>query len=538
VTPQPRCRATSILIRARYDDTGASLILALIFITVVALVLGSILAFSGTSVRTTVALRTQATTQYSADGAAKIAINQLRKGTGSISSCVQGNGHLQLPNFHAGQTGSPAVSSYVSCERDAAASEDGFLDNPDTGPGVALLTLGTGSDGLTITSNASSNNAPNEIDVDGGIFSNTSITSSGVPVKNTWTPPADHPDAKSFITARSGCSATVQPQPPGSSTVDTDCTIGSAYDPNGVDPGTLVGPGTSYDKPGAQPAGTVGDCNKAKKYRVLTPGTYTDITKLEDLRCANGNGQASYVYFSPGVYIFNFTGNDKVWDVPSSSYLIAGTLVTGLDPGETPSDMTNACVGPDSSTARPRTSTDPGTGVEFVFLGDSGMKVDAKGNDGANVAICAAPSTSGPPIAIYAPRAGDADAGNTSVLTTADCPKCDMSVAGAVYAPARSLDVTFNNRSTKSFASAIIARSVKVTVSASAKFNGTPLRLAGGLDHGYGSPTPVNFMVLDVYTCSTTSCDDHTGRLALRSRIQVNGWVNRTTDILSWAEQR
>ena len=61
------------------DDTGATLVLALILITVVALVIGALLSFADTSVRVTVALRSQAAAIYGSDGAAQAAITALRR---------------------------------------------------------------------------------------------------------------------------------------------------------------------------------------------------------------------------------------------------------------------------------------------------------------------------------------------------------------------------------------------------------------------------------------------------------------------------
>ena len=64
--------------RAAGDDTGASLVIALIMITVVALVVGSVLLFSDTGIRATVGLRSQASEAYSADSAAQVAVDKLR----------------------------------------------------------------------------------------------------------------------------------------------------------------------------------------------------------------------------------------------------------------------------------------------------------------------------------------------------------------------------------------------------------------------------------------------------------------------------
>src|SRR3954447_6488435 len=67
-------------LRRLRDDDGAILIIAIIVVTVVALVVGAVLTRGDGSVRATVALRQVAGTTYAADGAAQVAINDLRTG--------------------------------------------------------------------------------------------------------------------------------------------------------------------------------------------------------------------------------------------------------------------------------------------------------------------------------------------------------------------------------------------------------------------------------------------------------------------------
>ncbi len=62
------------------DESGASLIFALIIISVIALVSAGVLTLGDTSVRSTVLLRERASAAYAGDAAAEIAINQLRNG--------------------------------------------------------------------------------------------------------------------------------------------------------------------------------------------------------------------------------------------------------------------------------------------------------------------------------------------------------------------------------------------------------------------------------------------------------------------------
>ena len=66
------------LVESPADDRGAALLMVLIIVLVISLVGAALLTFADTSIRTTVALRSQGAAVYAADGAAQIAVNQLR----------------------------------------------------------------------------------------------------------------------------------------------------------------------------------------------------------------------------------------------------------------------------------------------------------------------------------------------------------------------------------------------------------------------------------------------------------------------------
>ena len=71
------------------DDRGASLVLALVFVTVVSLVIMATLTFADTSMRATIALRGNVAQTAAAQGAAQVAINELRTSTyvGTDGNC-------------------------------------------------------------------------------------------------------------------------------------------------------------------------------------------------------------------------------------------------------------------------------------------------------------------------------------------------------------------------------------------------------------------------------------------------------------------
>src|SRR6478672_3453996 len=122
------------------DDDGAILVIAMIIVTSVALVVGAVLTRGDGSLRATVALRQVAGTTYAADGAAQVAINDLRAGywdpaatvtkpsgwafnnaTGTGCFGYNGDGStidgLQLPGFYpaAKSSGEGPTSAYVTC---------------------------------------------------------------------------------------------------------------------------------------------------------------------------------------------------------------------------------------------------------------------------------------------------------------------------------------------------------------------------------------------------------------------------------------
>ncbi|HEX8093118.1 MAG TPA: hypothetical protein VF542_04755, partial [Jatrophihabitans sp.] len=146
------------------DDTGATLVLALILITVVAVVVGAVLSFGDSSVRVTVALRGQAAGVYGSDGAAQAAITALRlspfnnnTSSPTYPKCFGAGATgdtLQLNNFYPGTNGGAASSAAVTCTADPNSGASGGLVeiNPDNKPGNAILTTGTNAaeDGLNI----------------------------------------------------------------------------------------------------------------------------------------------------------------------------------------------------------------------------------------------------------------------------------------------------------------------------------------------------------------------------------------------------
>ena len=238
------------------------------------------------SLRATVALRQVAGTTYAADGAAQVAINDLRTGynTGDAepagwafnnatgTGCFGYNGDgstvdgLQLSNLYPASksSGQGPTSAYVTCTPEDATGAQGSavpITNANK-PGNAILTLGSGGeDGFTFKTNGSGG----AFRVRGGVWSNSNIVRN-----NNGTL-----ESTESIRAHSGCSPASAMSAP-----VVDCGAGTAADPNYPSDLDIAGTGIpALQTPPASCAGTV----------ELQPGYYDDVTKLNALTPNGGS---------------------------------------------------------------------------------------------------------------------------------------------------------------------------------------------------------------------------------------------------------
>ncbi|MET8848957.1 hypothetical protein [Amycolatopsis sp. NPDC004625] len=372
--------------RWKGDDAGAALPMVLLLVTVIAMVLGVLLSYADTSVRTTVNLRDQAASAYTADGALQAGINAIRNGTFTGAPgehCFGASDTLTLPNF--GGTGSAAVS----CTADPAKVQ---IQCPSLSvcnrPGNAILTLGTGGeDGLNIQQPTGSS-----FKVHGIVYSNSNIrVVNGSLETNT------------AVYARGACAGTIRSTPAAS------CGYGGSS--LGADPGyapalTAVPPHQSL------PA-----CTRAGSLVTFQPGYYDDAAGLSAMMSSSSKCKDSTFWFTPGAYYFDFhnssaarppslPGGDDVWTVDNGT-LVAGTPVD--DSGRiiakppVPAKIPAACDNPiDDAKA---------AGVQFVFGGDSRLAVKA-----GQAEICGTYSADRPPVALYGLTSG-AETPVTATLT-------------------------------------------------------------------------------------------------------------------------
>ncbi|HEY0165438.1 MAG TPA: hypothetical protein VGB75_00220 [Jatrophihabitans sp.] len=378
------------------DDTGATLVLALILITVVALVVGVLLSFGDSSVRTTVALRGQAAAVYGSDGAAAAAITALRRSpfNNNTSSPTHpkcfGAGltadTLLLNDFYPGTTGGAASSAAVECTADPNTGAAGGLVKINDGnkPGNAILTMGAnpGEDGVNIK--ALSSSFP--FRVHGSVVSNSNIrVTNGSLESNVG------------VYARTGCSGAIVSTPPPA------CSSGPTADPGYQSEPAFGSPANAV--PTYRPVPAVAATNCPGGVMTFQPGYYDDGQALSSLMSNSGGScKDSVWWFTPGIYYFDFhnsanplLGGSDVWTV-SSGQLVAGTPTnaagTVLAKPASPSTIPGACQNP--------IKDENATGVQFIFGGDSQLRLT---ND-ADAEICATYHSDRPPIAVYGAKTG------------------------------------------------------------------------------------------------------------------------------------
>lgn len=406
------------------DETGAALVLALILITVVALVVSAMLSFSNTSVRVTVAVRSQAAGIYGSDGAAQAAITALRRSafnnntsSPTYPKCFGAGATddtLTLNNFYPGTTGSAASSAVVKCTPDPNTGAAGGLVQITTAnkPGNAILTLGTNpaEDGLNVK--PLSNSIP--FTVHGGVVSDSNIrVTNGTLQSNT------------YVLAHTGCSGTIVSSPP------ANCASATAADPNySSEAGGVVPPYRTVPT----------SCPGSPRVVTFQPGYYDDAQALSALMNGVGSNpcKGSIWWFTPGTYYFDFhntsnplLGGGDVWTIKDGR-LIAGTPVNSagvvISKPTSSSTIPGACQNP--------IKDDAAVGVQFIFGGDSRVQLSST----ADAEICASYHSDRPPVAVYGLKSGSESPVASAVTKLSSVPSSDPATFGTTATVANLVD--------------------------------------------------------------------------------------------------
>lgn len=505
------------------SDSGAALVLVLIIVTVLSLGLLAVISLSTTSIRTTVALRSQAGDSYAADAAAKIAIDQIRR---DVFGCDIAS-TKSLDNFYPPTGTAPGASAAVRCTPDPE-NGAGAGGGPNSSPGSAILTLGTNSEpGIRIDSN----HPTQSVKVRGGIFSNSSIVlaNNKSDLENTA--------ANSYVYAMGSCTLN------GSKIISNPAAVcnysaqpQSAFDRRGKDPATVANHGASFDPPPAPSGGAVTPpiCDKDQIFE-LQPGLYTSATQLNaltnDQKCAN-----SIFHLNPGRYYFNFSGGGThEWRI-GNGFLVGGTPTSTLDLKKPPK-VPGSCVAPGTGAAT------NSSGVQLIFGGDSRLWY----GDTASVEFCASNSPSGPPIAIYGLKQAvgsvPAQSGcvtatpypstGCAVLASDQSPKTALTIQGTTYTPRSMIDITLNNNTVQVFRWGLITRGLRLNSTGSTGSLADPV-----IDVPANAPPPYslpNIVYLDVFVCQSAATCSTSGQVKLRAKVLVSPSSPRTVTVLSWS---
>ena len=378
----------------RDDDGGAMLIVALIVITSVALVTGATLTHGGTNYRATETLQGVAGTSYTADTAAKVAVNNLRLGAKAPgwvapgfpglwsdwvytdnadgTGCFGADGtlpqnSLELKNLYprAGDQ-SAAGSARVDCSVVAGTGIFGGgtgvgIGDPDPTDSFAraLTTVGTTGtlQGMTLKPLGTGNTAA--MPVRGGIASKSYINvTNGALVTD------------GYVKAEGACTGVIVSDPPKA------CNQPGSV-PVPVTPPSPLAAVPTYQDPSAYAA----TCT-------FQPGFYNNAKALSD--AVNGCTTAR---FASGQYYFDFRDEERgtgqnVWNIAKT--VIGGEYVGTAIPGACRSPILN----------------DPIAGVQFVFGGTSRITV----SDTARVELCGPSNGGEPPVTLFQEQAGSTSA--------------------------------------------------------------------------------------------------------------------------------
>jgi len=330
---------------AEEHEQGGILIMALIFISVMGLVIGAVVQLAAVDIRNTSGTRTQRNVVYAADAGVQAAINAYRQ----TSTCL----------------GSPPVVNgtnvVVTCQVATSSGSGGAATNQ---PPLAVITLpSTGETGVTLASGANTN-------IGGGIYSNTDIKVPGGASLTVSGP----------TTARTGCNGagTYVFDP----TATNNCNLGTGSYAAGTDPS--YSPAISS----ASPPVTVPSC-PASGPVTMPVGSYTDGTALNNLFSACA-GRVFYFPSAPGgaAYYFDFKdGGSHTWTIDNPSTVVVG--------GTLPAGQTLATIASVSPGSR---CDDQANGVQFIFGGDSRIAASA-----GSVDLCAQhdPTQTKQEIAMY-----------------------------------------------------------------------------------------------------------------------------------------
>jgi Tfp pilus assembly protein PilX len=369
-------------LRGRPDgDAGASLIIALAFMTFIGLVVGALLSYSGTSLRGTKATKAAMTQDYDVDSALQTAINQIRN---SAYNNETGQTCTALSFPRAGGT---AVTVNCAGTSGTGGTTAGVPITSANRPGQAVLTLGTNAGELGIAQSGT-----NILRIQGKVFSKGGINTGNATLK----------DVNAQVVAQGTCVGTVISSDAQGNVISNNCSA----------PANLIPADPAYAQP---TSGLVyrplPSCANTGSTVEFSPGYYDDAVGLSAMMGGTGTCSGKTFLFQAaaggglGVYYFDFHNGEggglpaggHTWTIADQNAFVVGGTPRGWVPDVSapviPTTFPGSCASPLTTTTS--------NGVEFVFGGDSRLYLGA-----GSVELCGQYSATIPPVAVYGAKTG------------------------------------------------------------------------------------------------------------------------------------
>lgn len=409
---------------ATSPERGASLILALAFLTLFGVAIAALLSFAQTAFMANTSVHKQGESQYATAGAIDTEIQRLRN---DVTQGVDGGACASLALAQA------ATSATASCVPQPGSGKDppgGYDRSLSQRPPLnAILTMGGG---ITTTSGAA-------IKADGPIFANGPIN-LGANGELDAVAQADWP-----VTATGACSINSNWKfvaPILECDTGTDVTGGGSANPaypsrralENVDLGTPI----RFRSPNDPLKGVKCTGQGGGSQTIGYPaGYYTDATLLTRT-CGNGpNGQPIARVFEPGVFYFDFGAGcrpssnaarctTKQWTIDDGVPIVGGTLAGTLAAKPSFPDTASPAAAPLACKYGPGVA-----GVQFIFGGSSTMALGPS----AQMELCGGTATAANPdagrIVMYGQGAAGAQLGAGISLALAPSPECNQQLSNS-----------------------------------------------------------------------------------------------------------
>ena len=414
---------TRPLARRKADDTGASLLIVLAFVTGVLVLASSLLAYSGTSLGGTKSTKYRNDLSYDVDGALKAGITQIRASQfqnvdpstcGNYLTAPDGTGTVTAMNFPASNSDAKKVVVTCSGGPSTGLDAENVPISASNRPGQAVLVLANSGVGFDNSRNGN-------LSVKGKMRGNSTISSSNGSI-TVLSGEVKAPSCAGSITVQAGTK---------------DCAAPASW----TDPNYTVDSGPMTHR-------TVPSCNTTTT--AFEPGYYDDAALLST-RINNCN--ARLFWFKPGVYYFDFRN-----DAPSASTYLSGTststewsinnqnalIIAGTPTFSTTNPPANPASAIPAGCVSPLNSIGNNQGVTFIFGGSSRLNLTR-----GYMEICGQYFKSKLPIALHGATTNTApDPHQSATVTTPDTTSTTTSGDVVYNNPAGAITSADSNGST------------------------------------------------------------------------------------------